>query len=336
MNFNAGAPQLALSLLLLLLPVIMWCLPTGVHATETPLVLTQGYALTGIDGLQPSGLARCQGSLVFVSDKHDDRIFQVVLAQADAQQQTVPVTQFRTLKTIPAPPLSEFSVWQQSKRTLVEFIGLAGGYDWEGITCDAQGNAYLVSEYYFAVLKVSPDGHGQWVTPSLYAQGVAAGAFQRDNAYLEGIALWDEDIWLAVEREPRGLIQVSAAHTARFRVQSGPVLSEQELPWDYTGLSVWQNQLYVLERNHHRVCAAQPVAQVAADVMSPCYSFEHLPAQWGFESGPYGTAEGLVVEDHALWIITDNNGKARLNPPPSQTAADLPDTRPVLLQLAWP
>ncbi len=299
------------------------------------LKLQQGLSLIGVTGLQPSGLGRCEGELVFVSDKHDDRIFRIVLEQADKQQQTVPVTTYRELSKIPPPPTTKFSFWRQIKRTLVEAMGFAGGYDWEGITCDALGNAYLVSEYYFAVLKVSPEGRGQWITPSLHEQGVKAGAFQRDNAYLEGIVLWDEGLWLAVEREPRGLIQVPDANTAHFSIQAGPVLSDQGLPWDYTGLSVWQNQLYVLERNHHRVCVWRPVAQAAPDEMSRCYSFAYQHAQWGFESGPYGTAEGLLVEDQALWVITDNNGKPRLIPQGDQ-AGEPTDKRPILLQFAWP
>lgn len=288
------------------------------HAkNNSPLTLVEAYSLDGVTGLHPSGLAKCGEDLLFVSDKHDHEIFQIVMASKDTTAQQIQVKPYVTIDSIPQPPSIQLDMVSTIERQLGEWLGFSGGYDWEGLACDEDGHFYLASEYYVAVLKVNAQGDAKWITPSFYQAGTAAGLFKKQNAFIEAITLYDNAIWLAAEREPRGIVKVPSDAPAEFIRQSGAELSDQQLPWDFTGLDSWNQQLYVLERNHDQVCL------LIDGQTEHCRSFAQVKSEWSFESDPYGTAEGLVVQGEDVWIIFDNNEKPRKGKT---------DNRPILLK----
>jgi hypothetical protein len=289
-------------------------------ADEIPLEFETGYVVDGVPGLQPSGLAVCDGRVVFVSDKHDSEIFQLTF-ESDG---TAKAELWKAIKEIPEPPKQKYGQWVGVKRFLGELFGLSGGHDWEGIACNQQGDIFLASEYYFSVLKIDRTGHKEWVIDGLYQRGRQAGLFQKNNAYIEGVETQINGLILAAEREPRGLIR-QEGDTESFYVQSGEKLVEDELSYDYTGLDNYNGKMMVLERNHYKVC------ELSDEYVSvACYLFEDIAKslEWGYNTGKYGLAEGLVIDGGSLWIIVDNNGDAR--------KADPNDTRPTILKFNNP
>jgi hypothetical protein len=289
-------------------------------ASEMPLEFEAGYIVDGVSGLQPSGLAVCDSKVVFVSDKHDSEIFQLTF-ESDGKAK---VGLWKTITDIPQSPKQKYGWLVSIQRFLGELFGLTGGYDWEGIACNQQGDIFLASEYYFSVLKVDSKGHKTWVIDDLYQRGKQAGLFQKSNAYIEGIVNQENGLVLAAEREPYGFIR-HAGGTESFYVQPGAKHSVDGLPNDYTGLDSYNGKLIALERNHYKVCELS-----GNYVPVTCYLFKDVAKsrEWGYNAGKYGLAEGLVIEGDSLWIIVDNNGDSR--------KADSNDKRSTILKFKNP
>lgn len=295
----------------------------SVTDSNRDLILLAGYPIVSDEkNLQPSGLDVCNDKLLFVSDKHDHAIFELILESNVARTNT-----FLALHNIPNPPKSSFPLEEQLIRKAGELSGYSGGYDWEGITCDERGNFYLISEYFFAVLKIMPDGGSEWVSPSFYNLGSEKGMFKKMNAYGEGITIVDDRIVVAVEREPRGLIEIKNQQVTHIWVEDAPMYSDSGLSFDYAGMDVWNNQVYLLERNHLKLCPSVDLASDSSSSALKCFHYRSTHEQWGFDASPYGTAEGLAIDGASLWLIFDNNQKSRLINPD--------DRRPILLQFKF-
>ncbi|MFA0809449.1 hypothetical protein [Microbulbifer epialgicus] len=290
--------------------VLTYCSFTS--ANEKSLDFEAGYIVDGISKLQPSGLTECEGRLVFVSDKHESEVFELALTKKGIAQAKV----WKTIDNIPNPPEQKFGWWMEGKRFLAEVLGLTGGADWEGVACDDQGNLFLASEYYFSLLKVDLTGNKEWLVEDLYSKGREFGLFEKDNAYIEGVMIGENGILLADEREPRGFVSIKN-DIMSFYAQPGTHLSEENLPYDYTGLDEYKGEIIALERNHYKVC------KLSKDFKgNTCYSFRDVAnsSNWGYVTGRYGLAEGLAVTDDFLWIIFDNNGDYRkANPEDSRS-----------------
>ncbi len=262
----------------------------------------------------------CDGKVVIVSDKHGGEIYHITFGQDKVATAIV----WKELSELPEPPKQNFGWWMSFKRFFAELFGFSGGMDWEGLDCDGQGNLYLASEYYFSVLKIDPAGKKEWLIDDLYQSGQEKGLFQKDNAYIEGISADDTGLLLAAEREPRGFISFNNGSMSIY-AQSGPQISGEDLPFDYTGLDRYQNKIIVLERNHYKVCELNNEYKATV-----CYSFRNIAmsSDWGYDTGKYGLAEGLAIDGESLWIVFDNNGDARnFNPE---------DTRSTIFQFKNP
>jgi len=264
------------------------------------------YLVNGDTRLEPSGLALCQGKLVFVSDKHDRDVFELIIGD-DGFTRSTP---FLKLNDIPVPPPQEFPILTRLTRFIFELLGISGGFDWEGVACSSHGDYFLASEYYFSVLKIAADGSKSWIGDNIYKVGFDAGLFKKNNAYIEGITFQDNTnkLILAAEREPRGMLTISESGEVDTFVQAGSDLSSEGLPFDYTGLEMVEDRLFVLERNHYQVCEL-----TNNFVAKQCFSFKQIALSdaWGYETGKYGLAEGLAIDLESIWIIVDNNGDPR-------------------------
>jgi hypothetical protein len=269
------------------------------------LELVKCYPVSGVSNIQPSGLTLWQGELYSVSDKHDAEIYKIELVNDTAY--------FRTFFSFQAAsPLYDDRL------------------DFEGITCDPQGNFFLVSETQYQILKLDPrTSQVEWIGPNLKEAGVNAGLFQKKNANLEGICYLGENSFvLCAERQPRGMlelllmpypekIEVFRLDQSRFQLQA------DRLP-DFSDLYYFNNELYALQRNAELIST---IDMKNGYTEGRAFSFAHLFEQDEFKYTDmrFGLAEGLAVDDRYFYIILDNNDDARLLNPD--------DRRPLLFIL---
>lgn len=309
-------------------------LSSTVHAAlpVEPLRLLGEHPLDGMPSGNFSGLARCGESLWAVSDRDDDRLYRLhpgaTSWQAEAQ-------------TFVLPPLPGGALpW--GMRTRVKLMGkLRGGeMDFEGLSCDAQGNRYLVSEAHAVVLRLPEIDQPQWLAlpPLLLRQARASGMLLRFNAMFEGIAVdpAGEHLWLAAERERRGLLAVQRARdswqcngSCVLLSEDGPALPPAQLKtsqrWvrSFSDLAFYGNKLFTLERLAHQICRHDP----SSGEVERCWSFaDTLLTDGRRYAQPWGSAEALWLDAEGAWIGTDNGTLPRGDG----------DTRPILWHFAAP
>ncbi|MBD9398812.1 esterase-like activity of phytase family protein [Pseudomonas sp. PDM11] len=286
---------------------------------DTPLEelkLVSEHPVAGMDAGNLSGLAWCGDALWAVSDREDDRLYRLDSSasvwQAEAERFVAP----------PAPlmPLP----WGLRMRTWMAGLVRGGHLDFEGISCDAKGNRYLVSEARAAVLQVPPAADAQWLNlpEGMVRQARASGMLLNFNALFEGIAIdpAGERLWLAAEKERRGLVIVHNRNNA-WRCEGGCVLLNEggeeispealggrPAPVDFSDLAFFEEKLYTLERQAHRICRRTP----ANGEVERCWSFaaEALTYQRRYPVH-YGMAEALSVDAQGAWIGVDNGSYAR-------------------------
>ena len=167
------------------------------------LKLQSEHPVDDMVGGNLSGLAMCNGQLWAVSDRDDD-----VLYSLDVSQDTWKAQPYH----IDAPSPQSYLPLKLRFMAGLSALIRGGSLDFEGVSCDAAGNRYLVSEAYGAVLKVPVSGKPFWLDlpKELVEQARAQGMLQRFNAIFEGVAVSPagDRLWLAAEREKRGLLVV--------------------------------------------------------------------------------------------------------------------------------
>jgi len=189
------------------------------------LKLTSEHPIEGMHGGNLSGLAECRGALWGVSDRDDDRIYWF-------DRQT-PVWSAQAL-AFTAPPVPESGLpWGLKVRNWAASFVRGGELDYEGITCDQAGNLYVVSEAHAAVLQIPTAGEPQWlnIDAAMVRQARASGMLLNFNALFEGLAInpAGDHLWLAAERERRGLVAIEKQHDLLLTDVGLPTLSGREL-----------------------------------------------------------------------------------------------------------
>lgn len=292
------------ALLLLTAPVVA--------APIEALKLVSEHPVDGMVGGNLSGLAMCNGRLWTISDRDDTLLYSLDIAQS--------VWQAEPHKIEVAEPPSELPLNLRSMAGLSAMVR-GGNLDFEGISCDAAGNRYLVSEAYAAVLKVPVTGAPAWLTlpPDMVAQARASGMLQHFNAIFEGIAVspTGDRLWLAAEREQRGLLMLDREGDRWRCGQSCVLLAESRetsiarnrpVKKDYADLSLHNGKLFTLDRSVYQVCRRT----LETGQLERCWSFANearLPSRRYDQA--YGLTEALVVDESGAWIGTDNNFGAR-------------------------
>lgn len=263
----------------------------------------------GTENNQPSGLTIFNNTLFAVSDKHDDIIFRIQLMKDKAV--LVPHVQFKL-----SEPVAEKVL------------------DFEGITCDEEGNFYLISESVFRILRVSSDGEEvSWVTPRLQSYGEKVGLFQTQGAYLEGITLVGKNQFVVcAERQPRGIIEINTdtkpVKVMAFKYNTTKAKLPKDRHPDFTGL-FWENgTLYTLERNAYVLCKLIKSSHGFEE--KDFWSYENIVTseEFQYENMRFGRAEGLCMDTKHVYVILDNNGDTRRSAPS--------DHRPLLLIMERP
>lgn len=294
-------------------------------------------AVLPVDGMAAgnlSALARCaDGRLWALSDREDARLYHL---QAEAGRWQAVAEEFAAP---PAPPSGLPWGLSTGNRLLAPLRG--GALDFEGLACDAAGNRYLLSESQLGVLRLPAAGAPHWLPlpTELLPQARSRGLLLHFNALFEGIAVQPDGqrLWLAAEREGRGLLAVQAAGERWRCVGGGCVLLAESgralrplapsdsaaQPLDFTALSWHAGKLYSLERLQHRLCRRDP----GSGALERCWSFAAAALAPGLRyATPYGLAEALWLDEQGAWIGLDNGGKANAGG----------ERRPLILQFAAP
>lgn len=301
----------------------------GTGAAE--LALLAEHPIDGLVGGNLSGLAWCGAGLQAVSDRADDRLYR--LDTRDAVWQAAPES-----FAPPAPPANGLPWGLRASGWLVGLVR-GGRLDFEGLSCDAAGNRYLVSEAAAAVLKVTPDGTAAWLElPSgLLKQARARGLLLGFNALFEGIAIepGGQRLWLAAERERRGLLGLVLA-SDRWQCQGSCVLlaeggllsapglpAEPPQPADFSGLAFFAGKLFTLQRQERLICRRD----ARSGQRERCWSYAATalapPRRYAVE---HGVAEALWLDADGAWVGVDNGNLARADG----------ETRPIVWRFAAP
>jgi hypothetical protein len=257
------------------------------------LKLLSEHPVEAMVGGNLSGLAVCNGQLWAISDRDDNVLYRMDRAQTVWQAQPVAID-------VPDVPESDLPVNLRSLAKLSSYVR-GGSLDFEGISCDAQG---------------SP----QWLKlpAELVAQARAKGMLQHFNAIFEGMAISPEGdrLWLAAERDQRGLLVVDRASdgwrckgSCVLRTEPGkevlpPQVGGKSVSRDFADLSLFNGKLYALERSAYRIC--RRTLQTGANERCWSFSAEALKPQRLYEQR-FGLTEALVVDETGAWVGVDNN-----------------------------
>ncbi|HEX4975878.1 MAG TPA: SdiA-regulated domain-containing protein, partial [Pseudomonadales bacterium] len=226
------------------------------------------------------------------------------------------VTVYKTLSAIPSAPQPALP-W--SLLLEQQFYGLFSQktYDWEAISCDNDGDIWLASEQFIALLKVSQQGDSTWLDTDIYTKGRAAGLFQVNNGFIEGLA-WQAPnrLLIAAERQERGIIVAeiknqTQAEISQVQALPASALAEQTgRSADFSDLWLEADALYTLERNQFAVCRRT----LTSYEVERCWSYGAIEnsADYIYPENHYGIAEGLARIGKQLFIVVDSNQKKRL------------------------
>ncbi|WP_460131908.1 esterase-like activity of phytase family protein [Pseudomonas sp. S1_E04] len=282
-------------------------------APMAELKLVSEHPVDGMRGGNLSGLALCGTQLWTVSDRDDEQIYRL--------DTRAPTWQAETVK-IDVPPVPESGLpWGLRSRTKAASFIRGGDLDFEGITCDAAGNRYIVSEAHAAVLQVPVTGEPQWlkIAPGMVREARASGMLLHFNALFEGLAINPQgnQIWLAAERERRGLISIKRPQSlwdcdgpcvllseAGQEMQPAQFTQAKAVSKDFADLALFNGKLFTLERNAFRICRRDALTAK----VELCWSFadEALTPERRYAQ-PYGLAEALMVDADGAWVGIDNN-----------------------------
>jgi len=287
--------------------LVALCLACGARAEVIRLTDFEVWPINVNQHLEPSGLTMMDGQLYTVCDDAN-AVFRLV-PTSDGEMRTEVAVNLET------DPLS------------------ASSLDLEGITVVGD-EFFVVSEVHHKMLKVS-GGQLSWVPTQggVYQSAYEAGLFQIHNAGLEALTyLGDRRFLMSVERQPRGLIEVTFDEQYEHIIKqvnqvfddSDHDLASHRKP-DLTGLYVHQGKIYALHRN------AYVIHELVRDEHGTFHegqgwSYEHIvkDPRYAYQNMQYGHAEGLVVDDGYFYLVLDNNDEPRLKDPN--------DRRPLLIK----
>ncbi|WP_444946384.1 esterase-like activity of phytase family protein [Microbulbifer sp. VTAC004] len=298
--------------------IFMLLSPLVVVAEVSSARLKASYWVNNSAGLDISGLSFCTGRLLAVSDKNSGEIYTLKLRDGDAD-----LVSHLQLDGLGVPEHDEpVSFWEAFK----ELFRPADELDFEGVSCDGS-TIYLVSEHYNRIAVVSDQGKASWQEYLWSPAAKSQGYLQKANASSEGLVKAGDVFWVAMEREPRGLLKLNSSGGASvFSLPSVAGLDFRGRSEDLTGLDYYDGALFTLERNAHAVCR-RALPSLKAEWCLDYHALEVSPERV-YEETRYGKGEGLAVNQQGIFVVLDNNNVGRALAPD--------DKRALLLHLAFP
>ncbi|WP_231757673.1 esterase-like activity of phytase family protein [Microbulbifer elongatus] len=291
----------------------------------TPVVRAQllnAWWVDGSAGLDISGLSFCHGALLAVADKSSERLYRVAVNNQAAS------AVLETRAVFSRPPLPDDQPVSVKARAL-HYASTPLSMDFEGVTCDGEAT-YLLSERHNRIARLDTGAkQARWLPQRWSESAKAQGYLQRVNAESEGLVKAGEDFWVALERQPRGLLKLQPEDTvgvAFYTLPEVPGLDFRGRAEDLTGLACYDGGLFTLERNAFAVCRRN-LHNLRAEW---CIHYQHVEegAEYVYQETRFGKGEGLAINDQGIFVVLDNNGVAR--------AAAPEDARGLLIQLAFP
>ena len=166
---------------------------------------------------------------------------------------------------------------------------------------------------------------GSASTPVARAQGF----LQLANAESEGLVKIAGDFWVALERDPRGLLKLAAGDDIGERFYQVPPVQGLDFRGrseDLTALAYYDGGMFTLERNAFAVCR-RTIETLEAEW---CIQYREIEErdEFVYRDTRFGKGEGLAVNSDGIFVVLDNNGVTR--------AAAPDDRRGLLIQLAFP
>ena len=275
----------------------------GLSAAVPEIVPQQVAPVNGPEHFQPSGLAVVDGALFTVSDKHDQAIYALTLADGEC-----------------------------TARPVLEITGLAETrkLDLEGLVTDGAGGFFVVSEEHCRLLHVPAAGDAKWLTPDLRNDPAvqSAGLLVKHNACFEGLAqLAPGDFLFAAERDPRGLVEVDLSRqppaVSAVKMKRSPHAEEGGRKPDFADLAVWRGRVFALVRNLSLVCelVRDPSSKKGwREGAAFSYVQTENDPRYVYTDTKYGLGEGLALDDEHLYLVFDNNDDALASAPTDRRA----------------
>lgn len=201
-------------------------------------------------------------------------------------------------------------------------VGLA--LDCEGLALDERGRLYVCEERQRWILRGDTNGVVErlpidWSPARQHFSSVDA------NASFEGIAIGNGHLYVANERSSPVILDLDLRSLQLRRDFVIQPSRSSLLGLHYSDLCWFEGRLWILCRQHQVVLQVDPDSRrVLAE-----FDYGELEDRLGYVTGlPLGIMEGLAVDAHHLWLVTDNNGHDR------RSARG--DRRPTLLQCPRP
>lgn len=315
----------SLALLLMILSISAYAEIDNIIITPPiwpELKLATEYAVDNMPDGNLSGIAQCGDELLAISDRSDTQLYKLIKQSANGQANKLSIlTAQAEVFVPPAVPTDALPMWGGLTNLGIAMVR-GGAYDYEGISCDTEGNRYIVSEAYLAVLKIPKQGRPEWLElpDYLWQQAKQQGLLLKINQMLEGIAISPDGqrLWLAAERNKRGILAV------QFNVKDGWQCSNQQCVLlvegdkeafpkqfrrknrvdlrDFSDLVFYKEKLFTLERGAFRVCRRNLKGAV-----EQCWSFAEEGLQPQRQYKAYGMPEALWVDETGAWIGLDND-----------------------------
>jgi len=290
-----------------------------------PLIPAQlkGYWwIDGSEGLDISGLSFCGGELLAVADKSSESLYSLLPEPGSNKVSLVQKAAFARPQLPGDQPVS-------LKARALHVASKPLSMDFEGITCDDR-QVYLLSERHNRIAVLDQRNHrADWLAVKWSESARKHGYLQQFNAESEGVVRAGTDFWVALERDPRGLLRLKPEDKEGlefFPVPPVAALDFRGRSADLTGLAIFDGALFTLERNAFAVCR-RSLDSLEAEWCLDYREYEE-GAQTVYLETRYGKGEGLAINSSGIFVVLDNNGVGR--------AAAPADNRGLLLQLAFP
>ncbi|MCO1333900.1 SdiA-regulated domain-containing protein [Microbulbifer sp. OS29] len=291
----------------------------GGAAEIIPAKKVTHYWVAASAGLSISGLSFCAGNLLTVSDKDSKEIYKIVLEGRRAELET-----YVKILGLAVPKKGRpTNFWQ----FLLDLTRPAAAMDFEAISC-GDNAIYILSERYNRIAEVDMQGRGRWLDVMWSPIAKAQGYLQGYNLSGVGLAKVGDSFWVALEREPRGLIKLGPK--GEIQIFTPPSVSELDFrgePENLSGLDYYDGALFTLEPNAYAVCRRALPSLKAEWCLD--YREHENSSELGYEvARTGGKGDGLVVGEKGIFIVFDNDNISRIQDPQ--------DRRALLLQLAFP